>query len=1138
MENVFNPIGASSASKPTSGGANIRSVPVFGVVKNNIDPVRSGRIQVYIADFGSSDPNDASAWSTVSYMSPFFGSIQPKAPKTGFGNYVSNPSSYGLWNSPPDIGSTVICLFINGDPSYGFYIGCVPTAEALHMVPAIGASKNIIANNLGEANGYGGATRLPVTNINTNNAAIADGANFLNEPKPVHSYAAAIFTQQGLIRDPLRGPISTSAQRETPSRVGWGVSTPGRPIYEGGYTDDSIVKSLGGNTTGDIYGLNVIARRGGHSIVMDDGDIIGSDQLIRIRTSAGHQITMSDDGQTLFIIHSNGQSYIELGKEGTIDMYSTNSFNVRTQGDINLHSDNDFNINAKKKLNIRAESINIETEKEMMHKVGTDYTSQTKGNYTHKVDGSMSMAASGPASYVTSNLLTLLGSKINLNSGGPSVVPQLVPSIPLVAHTDTLYDSVKGYAAAPGALQSIVSRAPAHAPWSNAGQGVDVKTTSNASSTLPSPASGPLAATNTTSASSPPSSPVKQSVASTTPSAPATSAAIDAPTTNAMVAAQATNAATGDTKTAVATGAGVISTPAGLTASIGAFGATAVQIEAANVLKPGAGAFIDSLVKSGATLKTAMTSNLFTGLPGAQNLSSFVQNIPAQVTAQVANFQQAQTALTNASVMTGKESPVAIAGVVMAGATAGISKTIDAVKGIASQVSLPAAGTSGVADGISNAIASGNFAAKAAQATSGGIDATAFSGPEGALKAAFETITKSFKPLLVGVPQNLETIAKRAAGLLPSTIDINGLAKSAGSAFGSLSSTVGKLTKQIKQAPSSSSSPTASDQTFADGSSRQTFEDGSTLVVDSEGTASSTDSTDSQLPTASGVGSLPGGKDSITVNASSLPKMPGITALINNSVTAATNNISIQQSITGLTANISGTASGVIGQFGKSISSAAASLPNAASDLSKMLPGAAAAAQKEFSAAALSLPAATAGLLTGLNKTLDSIKSSSLSSFAMEGLSPADTSKINAAVAALTSSGSIPIKTPIIGVDTNDRSEVSSQIRGLLGDAKIPVPTFGTGPSNASKSAVQKSIEDSISKAKIQTVITMDIFKLKDQLAIAQQKYDNVSSTLPQGSPEIATAKGEIDKLQIQIADKESQIPKSDFVSRDLGSLG
>ena len=1105
MEDIIKTNGPTKASKPDAGAANIRSVPVLGVVKNNIDPVRSGRIQVYISDFGSDSPDDPSSWSTVSYMSPFFGSVHPKAPNTGYGNYVSNPSSYGLWNSPPDIGSTVICIFINGDPTYGFYIGCVPSPEALHMVPAIGASENIIANNLGEANGYGGATRLPVTNINTNNAAIADGANFLNEPKPVHSYAAAIFSQQGLIRDPLRGPISTSAQRETPSRVGWGVSTPGRPIYEGGYTDDSIVKALDGKTTGDIYGLNVISRRGGHSIVMDDGDIIGRDQLIRIRTTAGHQITMSDDGQTLFIIHSNGQSYVELGKEGTIDMYSTNSFNVRTQGDINLHSDNNFNINSKKKLNIRAESINIETEKEMMHKVGTDYTSQTKGNYTHKVDGSMSMASSGPASYVTSNLLTLLGSKINLNSGGPSVVPQLVPSIPLVAHTDTLYDSVKGYAAAPGALQSIVSRAPAHAPWSNAGQGVDVKTTSNASSTLPSPASGPLAATNTTSASSPPSSPVKQSVASTTPSAPATSAAIDAPTTNAMVAAKATNAATGDTKTAVATGAGVISTPAGLTASIGALGATPAQLEAANVLKPGAGALIDSLVKSGATLKTAMTSNLFTGLPGAQNLPSFVQNIPAQVTAQVANFQQAQTALTNASVMTGKESPVAIAGVVMSGATAGISKTIDAVKGIASQVSLPSAGTSGVADGISNAIASGNFAAKAAQATSGGIDATAFSGPAGALKTAFETITKSFKPLLVGVPQNLETIAKRAAGLLPSAADISGLAKSAGSAFGSLSSTLGKLTKQIKQAPSSSSlsSPSASTQTFDDGSSIQTFEDGSTLVVDSEGTASSTDSTDSQLPTASGVGSLPGGKDSITVNASSLPKMPGITALINNSVTAATNNISIQQSITGLTANISGTASGVIGQLGKSISSAVASLPSAASDLSKMLPGAAAAAQKEFSAAALSLPAATAGLLTGLNKTLDSIKSGSLSSFAMEGLSPANTSKINAAMAALSSSGSIPIKTPIIGINTNDRSEVSSQIRGQLGDKRIPTPNFGTGPTAEAKSELSR-LNDLLKQG---AVLEAASEAQKIKVNTARIAFIEARDNLPQGDPAIETAK-------------------------------
>lgn len=141
MDDIIKSQGSTKASKPDSGGGNIRGVPVFGIVKNNIDPIRSGRIQVYISDLGSNDPDDASGWVTVSYMSPFFGFVQPKAADTGTGNYVNNSSSYGLWNSPPDIGTTVVCVFINGDPSYGFYIGCVPQPEALYMVPAIGAAE-------------------------------------------------------------------------------------------------------------------------------------------------------------------------------------------------------------------------------------------------------------------------------------------------------------------------------------------------------------------------------------------------------------------------------------------------------------------------------------------------------------------------------------------------------------------------------------------------------------------------------------------------------------------------------------------------------------------------------------------------------------------------------------------------------------------------------------------------------------------------------------------------------------------------------------------------------------------------------------------------------------------------------------
>jgi hypothetical protein len=346
------------------------------------------------------------------------------------------------------------------------------------MIPAIGSSENIVAN-AGEADGLGGATKLPVTNINTNNPSITNDTSYLNAAKPIHSYSSSIYTQQGLIRDPIRGPISTSALRESPSRVGWGVSSPGRPIYQGGFTDDNVLTE--GVSKKDGESLSVVSRRGGHSIVMDDGDVTGKDQLIRLRTALGHQILMSDDGQTLFIIHSNGQSFIELGKEGTIDMYATNSVNIRTQGDLNLHADNNININAKKDLNIAATNIKIDAEKDISYRSGGNFSGYTVGKYTVKVNGAMSMGAGGEGSYASGNDMYINGSKINLNTGSTSVVPAEVPKIPLVAHTDTLFDKVKGWLASPGYLLSIVSRAPAHTPWASANQGVDVKVNNNSS---------------------------------------------------------------------------------------------------------------------------------------------------------------------------------------------------------------------------------------------------------------------------------------------------------------------------------------------------------------------------------------------------------------------------------------------------------------------------------------------------------------------------------------------------------------------------------------------------------------------------------------------------------------------------------
>lgn len=669
--------GPLKSNNPGVGGGVTNSLPVFGIVKDNIDPTRSGRIKVLIGDKSPQDSDSSDSWLTVSYMSNFFGQIAGAGGKDGLGTYKSNPTSYGQWNAPPDIGTKVICIFINGDPNYGFYIGCVPEAESLQMVPAIGSSDNVVPNE-GEAKSYGGATRLPVTNFNSNNSGLADGGDFNDSPRPIHSYTASIMNQQGILRDPIRGPISSSASREAASRVGWGVSTPGRPIYDGGYDDQTVVKNL---DSSKAQQLKVVARRGGHSLVMDDGDVIGRDQLIRIRTALGHQILMSDDGQTLMILHSNGQSYIELGKEGTVDIFSTNSFNVRTQGDINFHADRNINLHANENLNIQAKNIQTNSEEKTKMRSGSDINMAASGKLTGLAGGAIAWGAGGDASLVGGGQAFVNGSKVNLNSGAPGTSPEAVSPIPLVAQTDTLYDQEKGFMAAPGKLLTIASRAPAHAPWANAGQGVDVKTSMNADANLPAPASAATTAANEAAQTTAPKPPATATVASAPTGTPPISAAIDKNTTAAAIAQSATAAAEGPLATATKQGSAVIDTAQGKIAAIGAMAQTPSQLELGGALKPGAATIVNTLIQSGKSIAQAMPKSVFSGsVPGATNITSLVENVTAQATTVVNTMQKAQSALGQIGALTGKEAPTQITGMVTAAASVGVGPVIDVVK--------------------------------------------------------------------------------------------------------------------------------------------------------------------------------------------------------------------------------------------------------------------------------------------------------------------------------------------------------------------------------------------------------------------------------------------------------------------------
>lgn len=782
MDNIPKIRGSVASYKPNKGGEIDIPYPVVGIVKDTIDSARTGRIRVYVSDFGGLDPDDGNNWVEVSVMSPFYGITQgDSVNKTSLGTYTENAHSYGFWSQPPDINSEVICVFINGKRNRGFYIGAIPKPGMTHMVPAVGAT-DVIVPNAREAEGYGGATNLPVTELNANNTALSDSSTYFNEPRPVHSFVAGQLFQQGLIRDPIRGPITSSAMRESPSRV-FGISTPGRPIYKGGFTGtDPEIASKASTATNEE--LKIIGRRGGHSFVMDDGDIKGQTQLVRLRTSSGHQITLSDDGQTVFIVHANGQSYVELGKEGSVDIYATNSVNVRTQGDLNFHADNNINFHAKKTLNIYGEKININSDTDTSLRVGTEFSQHTLGDHTVRVEKAMSMESKGDAS-LASNKTTFIngGPTINLNTGSTSLKPKEVTPISITAHPDTLFDTIKGWITAPALLTSITSRAPAHSPWINSNLGVDVKVDSNASSSLPESASSQVAAINDAVPAAP-ENPTNPTLAATVPSSAAVAFNIDKNTTNTLVSQSAVTAASDPKVAAAIKGNSIVTDLDGTKrAVLGALGHTPAQLEASGHLKPGSADLVQSLTNSGASIDKAIPSNLFTGKDNINNVTQFLGSPKVQVSAQVELMQQGLGQLQSAGIVTGKESSGQIAGLVTSTATYGITAVTSFVKSASVNIpSLPgiqgglgALAPSLINNPIGNNIAAGNFAAGMADKVTspagkllGSLKAGATAVADqvkGAAASAFASIKSTFTALKAGVEQNLTTIKGEAAAL-------------------------------------------------------------------------------------------------------------------------------------------------------------------------------------------------------------------------------------------------------------------------------------------------------------------------------------------------------------------------------------
>ena len=335
--------------------------PYVAIVKENRDVTRMGRIGVVIPAIHNAQNVNSDQLITCDYLAPFYGAKSPNAVNTtDITSYEQSQHSYGMWMVPPDIDTKVLVTFAEGKINQAYWMGCIQEPFVNHMTPGIASSTNTY-NPLGVGGGENndpnaasekiksfGTEDLPAGEVNRGIWDSASAEGFDKLKKPIHPFANTL-KKQGLVKDDVRGTTSSSARRETPSNV-FGISTPGR-------IDTRSNKKARVGTLDDQQ-EKVLTRNAGHTFVMDDGDTNGANQLVRLRTSSGHQLVMSDSAGVVYLANADGTVWMEFSNNGMVDVYAQTGYNLRSGADINFHAEGNINMYANKSIKLKANEEN------------------------------------------------------------------------------------------------------------------------------------------------------------------------------------------------------------------------------------------------------------------------------------------------------------------------------------------------------------------------------------------------------------------------------------------------------------------------------------------------------------------------------------------------------------------------------------------------------------------------------------------------------------------------------------------------------------------------------------------------------------------------------------------------------------
>jgi hypothetical protein len=507
------------ANAPITG---IGNGPFLAKVVSHLDPSFMGSLEVTLQRRQGNTIGDDNQTYVVRCATPFYGSTAYEFMGTNAAEFNDTQKSYGMWFVPPDIGVTVMVVFVDGNPADGYWIACIPGRFTNNMVPGIASSTSVELRD-SDRRKYSPATRLPVGELNRRANAGNDNVNVDAIKKAVHPIADKLL-EEGLLLDDVRGSHNSSARRDIPSMV-FGISTPG-PLDRGPFSKRATIGKLQSKTQAPVP----VSRLGGTQLVMDDGDdqyqrktsagegpVDYADTLagqkgrsdipygesFRIRTRTGHQILLHNSEDLIYIGNARGTTWIELTSNGKIDVFAKDSVSIHTENDLNILADRDINLESKRNFNIKsggrfhvdaAANVEIIAGAAGFISINADFDLLTGGGNKFTA-GAATDIKSGANTNITSgaDLNTKSSANTNISSGadsnirsvgqhieqakqiqmnGPDATEATAATAATAATKLTTHESPSTSTSAgwsklyqSGVISSIMKRVPMHEPW-------------------------------------------------------------------------------------------------------------------------------------------------------------------------------------------------------------------------------------------------------------------------------------------------------------------------------------------------------------------------------------------------------------------------------------------------------------------------------------------------------------------------------------------------------------------------------------------------------------------------------------------------------------------------------------------------